>query len=72
MVWTGEPTDAIAITSLRVSPDPPKPGQNLTIYATGTARELIDVRLPIHFLDSWSNAMRCRLELMRMSSSSSV
>jgi hypothetical protein len=38
----GSPTDAIQITSLDVSPDPPKPGQKLTITASGVARQLID------------------------------
>ncbi|GAA5911305.1 hypothetical protein JCM5296_004798 [Sporobolomyces johnsonii] len=38
----GLPTDALQIDSLRISPDPPKPGQNLTIYATGRAQSLVD------------------------------
>jgi len=45
-VWTfndcGSPTDAVQIKSLRVDPDPPKPGEKLTIYATGTVKETID------------------------------
>ncbi|KAL8287453.1 hypothetical protein RQP46_003311 [Phenoliferia psychrophenolica] len=44
-IWSwydcGEPTDALTIKSLKLSPDPPKPGHNLTIYATGTANSLI-------------------------------
>jgi ML domain len=39
----GEPTDAVQIKSLTVKPDPPKPGHNLTIYASGTVKETIDV-----------------------------
>lgn len=45
-VLAGEATDAIQIKSLRVSPDPPKPGHNLTIYASGTVTDLIDVSSP--------------------------
>ncbi|KAK4705566.1 ganglioside GM2 activator, partial [Phenoliferia sp. Uapishka_3] len=44
-IWSwydcGEPTDALTIKSLKLSPDPPKPGHNLTIYATGSANKLI-------------------------------
>jgi hypothetical protein len=43
---TGEPTDVIQIKSLRISPDPPVPGKNLTIYAAGTVKDLIDVSRP--------------------------
>ncbi|KAM0786754.1 Phosphatidylglycerol/phosphatidylinositol transfer protein [Microbotryomycetes sp. NB124-2] len=38
----GEPTDVIQIKDVRISPDPPKPGKNLTVYASGTVNELID------------------------------
>jgi len=45
-VWSftdcGLPTDAIAIKSLKIDPDPPKPGQKLTIYASGTVKQIID------------------------------
>ncbi|GAA6064054.1 hypothetical protein JCM10212_006790 [Sporobolomyces blumeae] len=43
--WTdcGSPSDALQIESIKVSPDPPKPGQDLTIVATGTARSKVDV-----------------------------
>jgi hypothetical protein len=40
----GEPSDAVEIKSLEVDPDPPKPGHKLTIYASGTVKETIDVR----------------------------
>lgn len=53
-LFLGEATDAINIKSLRLEPDPPKPGQNLTIYATGTANTLIAVRCgPISFIAWW-------------------
>ncbi|KAK4057539.1 hypothetical protein OIO90_001608 [Microbotryomycetes sp. JL221] len=38
----GEPTDVIQIKDVRISPDPPKPGKNLTVYASGTVNSLID------------------------------
>ena len=43
LVLKGEPTDAIQIKDIKISPDPPKPGHNLTIYASGTVNQLIDV-----------------------------
>ncbi|KDE05689.1 hypothetical protein MVLG_03923 [Microbotryum lychnidis-dioicae p1A1 Lamole] len=41
--WTdcGHPTDAIEIDSIKISPDPPVPGKDLTIYASGTVKTLI-------------------------------
>ncbi|GAA6043384.1 hypothetical protein JCM8097_005298 [Rhodosporidiobolus ruineniae] len=38
----GDPSDAIEISSIKVSPDPPKPGHNLTIEAAGTIKQLVD------------------------------
>ncbi|KAF5311941.1 hypothetical protein D9619_003243 [Psilocybe cf. subviscida] len=38
----GLPTDAIQIESIKVSPDPPQPGQDLTVKVTGTAQEVIE------------------------------
>lgn len=40
----GLPTDIVEIQSISVSPDPPEPGQSLTITAIGTAKETIEVR----------------------------
>jgi hypothetical protein len=40
----GLPTDVVQIQSLDVDPDPPKPGQNLTIHASGTVQKAIVVR----------------------------
>lgn len=31
----GTADDAVQVTSIKISPDPPQPGQNLTVYATG-------------------------------------
>ena len=44
MRCSGEPSDAIEITALRVVPDPPEPGKKMTIYAEGSAKQRIDVR----------------------------
>ena len=33
----------IQIKSVSISPDPPQPGKNLTVYASGTVSELVDV-----------------------------
>ncbi|GAA6019870.1 hypothetical protein JCM11491_004848 [Sporobolomyces phaffii] len=42
--WTdcGSPSDALQIDSIKISPDPPKPGQDLTIVASGRAQSKID------------------------------
>ncbi|KAH8835697.1 ML domain-containing protein [Flagelloscypha sp. PMI_526] len=38
----GLPTDIIEVQSLEVSPDPPVPGQTLTVTATGVAKEVVE------------------------------
>ena len=38
----GLPTDAIQVTSLVVSPDPPQPGKDLTVTVTGEATNVIE------------------------------
>ncbi|TNY21524.1 phosphatidylglycerol/phosphatidylinositol transfer protein [Rhodotorula diobovata] len=38
----GEPGDALEIESIKVSPDPPKPGHKLTIEAKGKVHNLVD------------------------------
>ncbi|BGP17472.1 hypothetical protein JCM10213_003245 [Rhodosporidiobolus nylandii] len=38
----GDPSDAIEIESIKISPDPPKPGHNLTIEAAGKVKTLVD------------------------------
>lgn len=39
----GLPTDIIKLHSLELSPDPPKPGENLTVTASGTVLQTIEV-----------------------------
>jgi len=38
----GNPTDIVQLRSLEISPDPPKPGQNLTVTASGTVTQKIE------------------------------
>ncbi|THV04865.1 hypothetical protein K435DRAFT_961594 [Dendrothele bispora CBS 962.96] len=38
----GEPTDAIQVKSIKVSPDPPRPGEDMTVTVEGTALETIE------------------------------
>ncbi|KAJ8596954.1 hypothetical protein M405DRAFT_804559 [Rhizopogon salebrosus TDB-379] len=38
----GFPTDAIQLQSISLSPDPPKPGEDLTVTAVGLAQEVIE------------------------------
>jgi hypothetical protein len=40
---SGLPTDAIQLQSISLSPDPPKPGEDLTVTAVGLAQEVIEV-----------------------------
>ncbi|KAG1864120.1 ML domain-containing protein [Suillus subalutaceus] len=39
----GSPTDVIQLKSISLSPDPPKPGQDLTVTVVGTAHERVEV-----------------------------
>jgi hypothetical protein len=39
----GEPSDVVQIKSLKVSPDPPKPGEDLTVTVVGVANQQIKV-----------------------------
>ncbi|PWN44447.1 hypothetical protein IE81DRAFT_272865, partial [Ceraceosorus guamensis] len=43
-VWKscGEETDAVEVKSIEVTPDPPKPGQNLTVTASGIVKSRIE------------------------------
>ena len=40
---TGSSTDVIDIEFIVVSPDPPKPGENMTVEVRGTVKETIEV-----------------------------
>ncbi|TDL28316.1 hypothetical protein BD410DRAFT_737528 [Rickenella mellea] len=44
--WTwidcGDPSDIIELHSIKVTPDPPQPGKNLTVAVTGYVRETIE------------------------------
>jgi hypothetical protein len=53
--FQGLPTDAIQIESIRVSPDPPKPGQDLTVTVEATAEDEIEVRsqAPVSYITHW-------------------
>jgi len=44
-VWfVGDPSDIVTIKSLDISPDPPKPGQQLTVTVNAYTSETIEVR----------------------------
>ena len=43
--FSGHDTDPIHIETIEISPDPPLPGQELTVTVTGTAKETIEVCL---------------------------
>lgn len=40
---SGESSDPVHIKSIEISPDPPKPGANMTVKVVGQADELIEV-----------------------------
>lgn len=42
---TASENDLVEISSIDVSPDPPKPGQNLTVNVKGTVKEIIEVTI---------------------------
>ena len=44
-VWrAGDPSDSVIIKSLNISPDPPKPGQQVTVTINAYTSEVIEVR----------------------------
>ena len=42
--FTGTSTDLIEVKSIELSPDPPVPGQDLTVTASGYVKDTIEVR----------------------------
>lgn len=65
--FSGSPTDVIQLKSISLSPDPPKPGQDLTVTVVGTAQQRVEVSFvnitcrKISFLfTGWSLCQRCR------------
>ena len=42
----GSKNDIVEIKSIEVFPDPPKPGQNLTVNVVAYAHEVVEVQLP--------------------------
>jgi len=68
----GDPSDIVTIKSLNISPDPPKPGQQLTVTVNAYTSETIEVSEPgdcgvEYWLTPW-----LRKVPMRMSPSSLV
>ncbi|KAG8743743.1 Phosphatidylglycerol/phosphatidylinositol transfer protein [Ceratobasidium sp. 428] len=53
--WTWEdcslPSDIVQIKSIEVSPDPPQPGKDLTVTATGIATKAIEASQPGSYAD---------------------
>jgi hypothetical protein len=43
----GSPEDIVKIVSLTVSPDPPMPGQNLTVNVSAYVTRVIEVRIEL-------------------------
>jgi hypothetical protein len=41
---SGSENDIVEIKSINISPDPPKPGQNLTVNVVAYAHEVVEVR----------------------------
>ena len=39
----GDPSDPVHIKSIEISPDPPKPGANMTVKVVGQADEEVEV-----------------------------
>lgn len=48
----GNPTDPIHIKSIEISPDPPKPGEDLTVKVIGEATEIVEVRCKLFIMRS--------------------
>lgn len=56
----GSPSDPVRIKSIDISPDPPLPGQDLTVTVVGEAKERIEVR----FIRKISRYMLAKLRIM--------
>ena len=41
----GDPSDPVHIKSIEISPDPPKPGEDMTVKVVGQADEVVEVRV---------------------------
>ena len=48
----GAPTDPVHIKSIEVSPDPPKPGANMTVKVIGQADEQVEVTSIVAIYDA--------------------
>jgi hypothetical protein len=51
---SGLPTDTVQIESIKVSPDPPKPGQNLTVTVNAAVTGAIEVLFPEFVGITWN------------------
>ena len=40
----GDPSDPVHIKSIEISPDPPRPGEDMTVKVVGQADEVVEVR----------------------------
>lgn len=45
MLFLGRPSDPVQIESIKLLPDPPKPGENLTVIVDGIVSETLEVGL---------------------------
>jgi hypothetical protein len=61
LITSGLPTDVVQLHSLTVSPDPPEPGKDLTINASGYVSETINVR-SIHWLAQCIHSYMTKLQ----------
>jgi hypothetical protein len=50
-MYSGKPSDSVHIRSIDISPDPPVPGENLTVKVVGEAKSTVEVGLSYnHFV----------------------
>jgi hypothetical protein len=55
---SGTPDDIVEIISLKVTPDPPQPGKDLTVDVSAFVKETIEVRTPFRFRRNFTDLIR--------------
>ena len=57
-LFLGLPSDPVQIESIHLLPDPPIPGQDLTVIVDGTVLKTLEVSLCLKIFIQWDNISR--------------
>lgn len=59
--YPGQPSDAIQIKEITISPDPPQPGKDMTVKVNGEAQSVIEVVTTCFLCNEFSFMMSARM-----------